>query len=294
MSNVPADCRVHLNKYVYTIKAVYILCIFNHVSQPCRLSFSAVCDKNMIVRWRTTFLEYKNIYCGSGFFFFHGSIGRRSCCTVCSSLDNDYVYQWRVLELVTLNRMSSYLNKFSCWLSRVELLSVHRHFCSCSQLARVATRSRSLPFVPVRISVLECVRAWVWLCACVCVCVRDLRRSVNCVPCVIREKPFCSVHENTSRRFGFFFASTASFAVSTNRFLCVPRRRRCRVHVEQHHGLRHAKTVARFRTPYVQTDQETKVHAYEHIAFELSPKQFQVRIRFAPFWGRCRPKNHGR
>lgn len=103
---------------------------------------------------------------------------------------------------------------------------------------------RSFPYLfqfeSACVSVVVCVRA------CVCVCVRDLRRSVNCVPCVIREKPFCSVHENTSRRFGFFFASTASFAVLTNRFLCVPRRRRCRVHVEQHHGLRHAKTVARF------------------------------------------------
>lgn len=104
-------------------------------------------------------------------------------------LDNDYVYcvyQWRGLELVTLNRISSYLNKFSSWLSRVELHSVHppptflfRARSSLESLLAPAP-DRSFPYVFHFLS--ACVRDCGCVRACVCVCVRDLRRSVNCVP----------------------------------------------------------------------------------------------------------------
>jgi len=64
-----------------------------------------------------------------------------------------------------------------------------------------ACPSRSLSRPSVRISVRACVRD----CPCVCVCVCAYEACVDPLPvCDPIEKPFCSVHKNTSRRFDFF------------------------------------------------------------------------------------------
>lgn len=60
------------------------------------------------------------------------------------------------------------------------------------------------------------------------------------------------------------------------------------------HGLRYVETVVGFRTPYVQTDKETKVHAYEHIAVQLSAEQLPFGIRFATLRWRSRTENNCR
>lgn len=64
--------------------------------------------------------------------------------------------------------------------------------------------------------------------------------------------------------------------------------------VNAKHGVRHVETFAGFRTPHVQADQETKVHAYERVAVQLTAEQLQVRVRVAAFQRRRRAENHRR
>jgi len=119
-----------------------------------------------------------------------------------------------------------------------------------------------------------------------------LRRALSVVT-IICEKPFCCVTETTALgcpflAYGFLFFTFVS-TVKRSRFFY--HRRSLTI---TRHGLCYVETVAGFRTPYVQTDEETKVYAYEHIAFQFAAEQLQVRVCVAAFRRWRRTENHGR